>query len=75
MSFGCWSNVTRNKYRYKILTWQLELCLISPTHDNLSLSMSHVTVRQWMRHTMFPRYSMQKKQSFDVTAALPFSLR
>ena len=30
----------------------------------LSLSMSHVTVRQWMRHTTFPRYSMQEKQSF-----------
>ena len=26
--------------------------------------MSHVTVRQWMRHTTFPRYSMQEKQSF-----------
>ena len=32
--------------------------------------MSHVTVRQWMRHAAFPGYSMQKKQSFDVTAAL-----
>ena len=39
-----------------------------------ALSMSHVTVRQWMRHTAFPRYSMQEKQSFDESALSPSTM-
>ena len=47
-----------SSFSHAFKTWNL----------SAALSMSHVTVRQWMRHTTFPRYSMQEKQSFDESA-------